>query len=100
MMNVYANVKGVFNLLELNWGDIPLPDRGDEINLGGFLTSEDRLKLAKQDANMLWPNRGYEGMTALDALDFVSCIAVRRHFFKDIGSGEVDVWLSLRFETK
>ena len=43
MMNVYANVKGVFNLLELNWGDIPLPDRGDEINLGGFLTSEDRL---------------------------------------------------------
>ena len=39
-------------------------------------------------------------MNALDALDFVSCIVVRRHFFKDIGSGEVDVWLSLRFETK
>ena len=99
MMNVYANVTGVFNLLELNWGDIPLPDRGDEINLGGFLTSEDRLK-PKQDANTLWPNRGYEGMNALDALDFVSCIVVRRHLFKDIGSGEVDVWLSLRFETK
>ena len=61
MMNVYANVKGVFNLLELNLGDIPLPDRGDVINLGGFLTSKDRLKLTKQDANTLWPNRGYEG---------------------------------------
>ncbi len=100
MMNVYANVKGVFNLLELNWGDTPLPDRGDIVNLGGFLTPEDRLQLAKQDANALWPNRGYEGMNALEALEFVLCIVVRRHFFKDVGSGEVDVWLSLRFETK
>ena len=32
MINVYANVKGVFNLLELNWGDTPLPDRGDIVN--------------------------------------------------------------------
>lgn len=40
-----------------------------------------------------------EGMNALDALDFVSCIVVRRNFFKDIDSGEIDVWLSLKFET-
>ena len=99
-MNVFANVSEMFNLLPLAWGDTPLPNRGDIVNLEGFLTPEARLQLAKQDANMLWPNRGYEGMTALDALDFVSCIVVRRHFFKDIGSGEVDVWLSLRFETK
>ena len=99
-MNVFANVSEMFNLLPLAWGDTPLPNRGDIVNLEGFLTPEARLQLAKQDANILWPNRGYEGMTALDALDFVSYIVVRRHFFKDIGSGEVDVWLSLRFETK
>ena len=99
MMNVYANVKGVFNLLELNWGDIPLPDRGDEINLGGFLTSEDRLKLAKQDANTLWHNRGYEKMSVLDAIGYESWVVVRRHYFRNVCTGEVDVWLSIRQET-
>lgn len=57
MMNVFANVSEIFNLLPLTWGDTPLPNRGDIVNLEGFLTPDARLQLAKQDANSLWPNR-------------------------------------------
>ena len=28
MMNVFANVSEIFNLLPLTWGDTPLPNRG------------------------------------------------------------------------
>ena len=52
-MNVFANVSEMFNLLPLAWGDTPLPNRGDIVNLEGFLTPEARLQLAKQDANSL-----------------------------------------------
>lgn len=99
MMNVYANVSELFNLLPLSWGDTPLPNRGDIINLEGFLTTDARLQLAKQDANLLWPNRGYKNMSVLDATGHESWVVVRRHYFKDVCTGEVDVWPSIRQET-
>lgn len=91
MMNVFANVSEIFNLLPLTWGDI--------VNLEGFLTPDARLQLAKQDANSLWPNRGYEKMSVLDAIGYESWVVVRRHYFRDVCTGEVDVWLSIRQET-
>ena len=99
MMNVFANVSEIFNLLPFTWGDTPLPNRGDIVNLEGFLTPDARLQLAKQDANSLWPNRGYEKMSVLDAIGYESWVVVRRHYFRDVCTGEVDIWLSIRQET-
>ena len=47
-MNVFANVSEMFNLLPLAWGDTPLPNRGDIVNLEGFLTPEARLQLVNK----------------------------------------------------
>lgn len=98
-MNVFANVSEIFNLLPLSWGDTPLPNRGDIVNLEGFLTTDAKLQLANQDANLLWPNREYKNMSVLDAIGHESWVVVRRHYFKNVCTGEVDVWLSIRQET-